>query len=128
MPGAGSPGSTGRTPAWPIRGGCRTRSRSTPTLPNLPSPQLAARLLNHVWEQDEEFGLYLWEAMVTGARRGELLAQREDRLDFGAQAVAYSRNYLVRAGQHIEKDAKTGEDRWVSLDPLTCDVAGRNGA
>jgi integrase len=43
--------------------------------PNPPSPQLAARLLNHVWEQDEEFGLYLWEAMVTGARRGELLAQ-----------------------------------------------------
>jgi integrase len=67
--------------------------------PNPPSPQLAARLLNHVWEQDEEFGLYLWEAMVTGARRGELLAQRESRFDFEVQAVDFSKNYLVRAGQ-----------------------------
>lgn len=90
--------------------------------PNPPSPQLAARLLNHVWEQDEDFGLFLWEAMVTGARRGELLAQRENGFDFAIQAVAFSRNYLVRAGQHIEKDTKTGEDRWVSLDPLTCDL------
>ena len=90
--------------------------------PNPPSPQLAARLLNHVWELDDEFGLYLWEAMVTGARRGELLAQRESRFDFEGQAVAFTRNYLVRAGQHIEKDTKTGEERWVSIDPLTCDL------
>ena len=90
--------------------------------PNPPSPQLAARLLNHVWERDDEFGLYLWEAMVTGARRGELLAQRENRFDFEGQAVAFTRNYLVRAGQRIEKDTKTGEERWVSLDPLTCDL------
>jgi integrase len=90
--------------------------------PNPPSPQLAARLLNYVWERDDEFGLYLWEAMVTGARRGELLAQREDRFDFEGQAVAFSKNYLVRAGQRIEKETKTGEERWVSLDPLTCDL------
>ncbi len=90
--------------------------------PNPPSPQMAARLLNYVWERDEEFGLYLWEAMVTGARRGELLAQRENRFDFEGQAVALTRSYLVRAGQQIEKDTKTGEDRWVSLDPLTCDL------
>jgi len=90
--------------------------------PNPPSPQLAARLLNHVWERDDEFGLYLWEAMVTGARRGELLAQRENRFDFDGQAVAFTKNYLVRAGQRIEKDTKTGEERWVSLDPLTCDL------
>lgn len=90
--------------------------------PNPPSPQLAARLLNHVWERDDEFGLYLWEAMVTGARRGELLAQRENRFDFEGQAVAFTRNYLVRAGQRIEKDTKTGEERWVSLDPLNCDL------
>jgi integrase len=90
--------------------------------PNPPTPQLAARLLNHVWERDDEFGLYLWEAMVTGARRGELLAQRENRFDFEVQTVAFTKNYLVRAGQRIEKDTKTGEERWVSLDPLTCDL------
>jgi integrase len=35
-----------------------------------------------VWNLDEEFELYLWLAMVTGARRGELLALREGRFDF----------------------------------------------
>ena len=29
-----------------------------------PSPENAARLLNYVWERDEEFGLYLWAAMT----------------------------------------------------------------
>lgn len=57
-----------------------------------------------------------------GARRGELLALREDRFDFEAQEVAFARNYLVKAGQHIEKETKTGDVRRVSLDPLTCEL------
>ena len=28
--------------------------------PDPPSPEQAARLLNLVWAEDEEFGLYLW--------------------------------------------------------------------
>ena len=55
--------------------------------PDPPSPKLAARLLNEVWQDDEEFGLYLWAAMTTGARRGELLALRESRFDFDTQEV-----------------------------------------
>jgi hypothetical protein len=31
-----------------------------------PSPEQAARLLNLVWAEDEEFGLYLWTAFTTG--------------------------------------------------------------
>jgi integrase len=90
--------------------------------PDPPSPKEAARLLNEVWQADEEFGLYLWAAMTTGARRGELLALREDRFDFEAQEVTFARNYLVKQGQRIEKDTKTGEGRRVSLDPLTCEL------
>jgi len=48
-----------------------TRPRLRKREPNPPSPRDAARLLNHAWERDEEFGLYLWVAMTTGARRGE---------------------------------------------------------
>jgi len=40
--------------------------------PDPPSPDQAARLLNLVWAEDEEFGLYLWTAFTTGARRGEV--------------------------------------------------------
>jgi integrase len=90
--------------------------------PDPPSPKEAALLLNEVWQEDEEFGLYLWAAMTTGARRGELLALRENRFDFEAQEVAFAKNYLVKQGQRIEKDTKTGEGRRVSLDPLTCEL------
>jgi integrase len=90
--------------------------------PDPPSPAQAARLLNEVWQEDEEFGLYLWSAFTTGARRGELLALRENRFDFEAQEVTFARNYLVKQGQRIEKDTKTGEGRRLSLDPLTCEL------
>ena len=83
--------------------------------PDPPSPAQAARLLNEVWQEDEQFGLYLWAALTTGARRGELLALRESRFDFEAQEVTFARNYLVKQGQRIEKDTKTGRDgacRW----------------
>jgi integrase len=90
--------------------------------PDPPSPSDAARLLNEVWKEDEEFGLYLWAAMTTGARRGELLALREDRFDLSRQEVTFSRSYLVKQGQRVEKDTKTGQGRCVSLDPLTCEL------
>jgi integrase len=99
-----------------------TRPRLRKREPNPPSPRDAARLLNHVWQQDEEFGLYLWAAMTTGARRGELLALREDRFDFERQEVNFAMSYMVKNGQRIEKETKTGEGRRVSLDPLTCDL------
>jgi integrase len=36
--------------------------------------------------------------------------------------VTFARNYLVKQGQRIEKDTKTGEGRRLSLDPLTCEL------
>ena len=77
--------------------------------PDPPSPDQAARLLNLVWAEDEEFGLYLWTAFTTGARRGEVSALRENRFDFTRQQVRLARNYLVKQGQHIEKAPKDGE-------------------
>src|SRR5260370_37764240 len=60
--------------------------------------------------------------MTTGARRGEMLALRENRFDFETQEVMFAKNYLVKQGQRIEKDTKTGEGRRVSLDSLTCEL------
>ena len=88
--------------------------------PDPPTPELAARLLNLVRAEDEEFGLYLWTAITTGARRGEVSALRENRFDFARQQVRLARNYLVKQGVHIEKAPKDGEGRVLSLDLLTC--------
>jgi integrase len=99
-----------------------TPPRARKREPDPPSPPQAARLLNEVWQEDEQFGLYLWAAFTTGARRGELLALRENRFDFDTQEVTFARNYLVKQGQRIEKDTKTGEGRRLSLDPLTCEL------
>jgi integrase len=99
-----------------------TLPRQRKRQPDPPSPKDAARLLNHVWQRDEEFGLFLWAVMTTGARRGELLALRESRFDFEAHEDRFARSFLVRNGQRIEKETKTGEERRVSLDPLTCEL------
>ena len=90
--------------------------------PDPPTPELAARLLNLVWTEDEEFGLYLWTAITTGARRGEVSALRENRFDFGRQQVRVSANYIVKQGHRIEKAPKDGEGRVLSLDLLTCEL------
>jgi integrase len=90
--------------------------------PDPPSPDQAARLLNLVWAEDEELGLYLWTAFTTGARRGEVSALRENRFDFKSQQVRLARNYLVKQGQRIEKAPKDGEGRVLSLDLLTCEL------
>ncbi len=90
--------------------------------PDPPSPDQAARLLNLVWTEDEEFGLYLWTAITTGARRGEVSALRENRFDFTRQQVRVSTNYIVKQGNRIEKAPKDGEGRVLSLDLLTCEL------
>lgn len=90
--------------------------------PDPPTPGQAASLLNLVWAEDEEFGLYLWAAFTTGARRGELLGLRENRFDFDALEVRLATNYIVKRGKRIEKPPKDGEGRRVSLDPLTCEL------
>ena len=88
--------------------------------PDPPTPEQAARLLNLVWAEDEEFGLYLWTSFTTGARRGEVTALRESRFDFARQQIRVSANYIVKQGSRIEKPPKAGEGRLLSLDPLTC--------
>ena len=90
--------------------------------PDPPSPDQAARLLNLVWTEDEEFGLYLWTAITTGARRGEVSALRENRFDFARQQVRVSTNYIVKQGNRIEKAPKDGDGRVLSLDLLTCEL------
>lgn len=90
--------------------------------PDPPTPEQAAALLNLVFTEDEEFGLFLWDAFTLGGRRGELLGLRENRFRFDHQDVNLKRNYIVKGGKRIDKSPKDGEGRWVSIDPLTCEL------
>jgi integrase len=90
--------------------------------PDPPNPEQAARLLNLVWAEDEEFGLYLWTAFTTGIRRGEITALRENRFDFTHQQIRVSANYIVKQGTHIEKAPKACDGRLLSLDLLICEL------
>ena len=106
------------------------RSAKPPTLTRqtivATSPEAVAKVIAAARVYSDALGLYLWLVMVTGVRRGELcgLQIRDVDLDRGLVHVAF--NYVVRAGQHIRKDTKTHQDRWLAIDPVTCAlIAGR---
>jgi integrase len=76
------------------------------------SAEQVATLINLAFEEMPEFGLYLWLAARTGARRGELTALRWSDVDLEHGLLLIDENYVL-------KDTKTDEDRPMSIDSLT---------
>jgi len=87
--------------------------------PKPPTAEQAARIVATAWEQDDDWGMLVWLAVMTGARRGELLALRWPDLHFDAQILEIRRSFTLRSGQAIEKDTKTHQMRRVALDETT---------
>ena len=86
--------------------------------PQPPTIAQAARILQEAW-RDPEWGMLVWLAMVTGARRGELCALAWDRLDF-ATGVLTIRTSIAQVGRKTwEKDTKTHQRRRIALDDQT---------
>jgi len=86
--------------------------------PQPPSAEEAAQILVEAWK-DPDWGMLVWLAMVTGARRGELCAMRWDRLDF-ASGVLEIRTSIAQDGRKTwEKDTKTHQQRRIALDERT---------
>jgi integrase len=95
------------------------RQPSKPKLsPRPPSPAETARLVEEATRQDPEWGLYLWLAIVTGARRGEMCALRWNHLDLDAGVMTIERNYVWGR----EKDPKSHQMRRVSIDSATVEL------
>lgn len=92
--------------------------------PQPPSPKDAARIVDAATAQDAEWGLYIWLAIVTGARRGELCALRWGQVDLDAGAIEISTNYV----QGRLKDTKTHQIRKVSIDQPDVDLLRRHRA
>jgi integrase len=86
--------------------------------PQPPSPAQAARIAAEAWK-DPEWGLLVWLAMTTGARRGELCALRWDRIDFAASVLNIRTSIAQTGGRTWEKDTKTHQRRRIVLDVQT---------
>ena len=57
------------------------RPKQKPPEPDPPTSTEAARLVEEAFEMDEDWGVLVWLAMTTGARRGELCALRVRHMD-----------------------------------------------
>ena len=90
--------------------------------PEPPSAAEAARIIAAAWEQDDDWGTLVWLVMVTGMRRGEVLALRWSDVDLAAGMLVIRRNYVRSAARGIEKDTKTHQMRRISLDADTVAV------
>jgi integrase len=89
--------------------------------PSPPSPVEAARLLNASWE-DPEWGAFVWTAMTTGARRGELCSLKREDVDLDAGTLFVRTGLKLVEGRLVRSETKTHQQRRIALDPETVEV------
>ena len=89
--------------------------------PRPPTAEQAARISVEAWK-DPGWGMLVWLAMMTGARRGELCAVSWDRVDFAAGMVMLRTSIAQDRGRTWEKDTKSHQQRRVTLDAPTLEL------
>jgi integrase len=88
--------------------------------PDPPTPEEAARIVAAAWAEDVEWGLLIWVYLVTGARRGEVLALRWEDLDLVSGVLSIRHSVSAQGGTPTIKDTKTHhQSRRISLDSAT---------
>lgn len=102
--------------------GVARKPRQPAPEPDPPSPAEAARIIAAAWEQDDDWGTFVWLVMVTGMRRAEALALRWSRIDLDGGVIDIRRSYVWSQGRGVEKDTKTHQMRRIALDPETVEV------
>lgn len=68
---------------------------------------------------DPAFGMLVFLAVTTGARRGELCALRWSRVDLPAGTLTIAESMMDTGGRIEAKDTKTHQERRLALDPAT---------
>lgn len=86
--------------------------------PQPPTPDQAAHIATEAW-RDLDWGMFVWLALMTGARRGELCALRWDRIDFTAGVLTIRTSIAQNGAKVWEKDTKTHQQRRIALDDQT---------
>lgn len=88
--------------------------------PHPPTTDEAARLVDNAFRRGQDWGTFIWTAMTTGARRGELCALRWSDLDLSAGVADIRRSIGKGArGEWVEKATKTEQHRRIVLDDET---------
>ncbi|MPY81002.1 MAG: tyrosine-type recombinase/integrase [Actinophytocola sp.] len=85
-------------------------------------PTQMAKIIEAAWHDDAEWGLYLWLAAVTGARRGEQVAIQFNSLDLDNKRIELRANYVWSPDGLIFKDTKNHQMRFVALDDATVEL------
>ena len=88
------------------------------TDPRPPVPEQAARIANEAWT-DPDWGMLVWLALMTGARRGELCALAWDRVDFTTGVLTIRSSIAQTGAKTWEKHTKTHQQRRITLDDGT---------
>ena len=86
--------------------------------PDPPTPEQAAAIVNEAF-RDPEWGVLVWLAMTTGARRGELCAMRLNLLDLNKAVLSIKTSIAQDGAVTWEKDTKTHQQRRIALDKAT---------
>ena len=69
--------------------------------------------------RDPAWGMLVWLAMTTGARRGELCALRRDRVDLDNALISIRTSVAQDGAETWEKDTKNHQQRRIALDEAT---------
>ncbi|MEV4317781.1 tyrosine-type recombinase/integrase [Actinocrispum sp. NPDC049592] len=86
--------------------------------PHPPTAEQAAAIVNAAFA-DLSWGMLVWIAMTTGARRGEICALRWDLLDLEARTLSINSSISQDGAKTWEKDTKTHQQRRIALDTDT---------
>jgi integrase len=78
-------------------------------------------MLTEAWK-DPEWGTFLWLAMTTGARRGELCALRRRHVDLDGAVLIIEMSVGGRRSATRQKDTKTHQMRRIALDRETVEI------
>lgn len=86
--------------------------------PRPPTAAEAARILDEAFN-DPAWGTFVWLAMVTGARRGELCGLRWSKVDLDHGTVVVDTSVAQNSRKKWLKDTKTHQHRRLTLDTET---------
>ena len=87
-----------------------------------PSPAQVRQLVAAAGEVDHALGCFVYLAVATGARRGELCGLRWGDVDTAEGRLDIVRTVIVVDGQRVEAPTKTRQSRRIALDAATCAV------
>lgn len=91
--------------------------------PQPPTPSQAATIAATAWHE-LDWGMLVWLALVTGARRGELCALTWNCLDVDTRVLTIRSSIAQEGARTWEKETKVHQQRRITVDEQTATLLG----